>query len=296
MPNSHFFNSSNTNIISMDRKLLLLFITLFIFSLVFCNANLNIQSIDYSDIYINSDSTITYWLNNTGDEDAVITGSELYGFSNWVVKSSPSIISPDSSARVSYSVSTPCKSPGSVVSFYSNFSYNDSQNIRVLESESSDARILSSINTTLVEPDSLDDRMGINVNSFAELSYNVLNTGSEPLSISFSIIQPYSIFSRTNTRGGVYNRNDLESEYFVLDPNENLYISHSLIPTQSGRSDIFAVTVEDAECSYNSHTFSLRYTTISSTNGFFNIIIADEADFYILIGVLLLCFLIYSHR
>ncbi len=274
----------------MKRLLLLLLF----FSSAFSSATLEVTSVDYSYIYSNSLSHITFNLENTGDEIAVLTNTTMTGFPSYIVYFSPESIPVGVEAEVIFEVSTPCEARGNNYVFVGNFTYEDSADTWIANSTFQTILVASPLSLEITEPADTDSSFGIQTSDIRKLLYTVSNNGLSELSFNISITYDDSIFSKVITPLREYSTSLIQEEVFSLQPSEDIVFSHSLIPVLSGSTGNYLVILTDENCDFNKEIINLEYTIFSSNQGpVFNIIVADEMNIIILImGLLLTSFIL----
>lgn len=262
-------------------------------SLAFSASNLEINSVDYNSLYSSSNSLITFTIENTGDEDAILVLSELNGF-NYNLHSAPNIIAPDETDTVIFSAAIPCMVKESTIPFFANFTYTDSEGDKKLNSTIYEGIVKSPVDVTLLSPNSLSSSSALQSAEPFKLSYKLLNPSIQPLSIIINVSSPNSIYSKILSFTGEYSPRTIKDAVFVLQPGESYIFSHTIRSTVSGEAGSYVVTISNAGCVYNKEYLILNYQTITSIPGpGFNIAIADEGNLlFLLVSVL---FIVYSY-
>ncbi len=266
----------------MKRTLFLLLI----FNVGFAASNLVVDAVDYSNLYSDSYSKIVFTLTNTGDEDATLINATL-PFSSYYISFMPDTISPSESSDIVFMVFDDCEPKGNVYSFFMNLSYSDSIGVKELDSSVNTIVVESPINISLIYPNSVDNTIGIPIDSKYRLTYIVENSGYSDKNISIIISHPDSIYSIIYSSFDRYIDQSISNSSFLANPGETILFSHVLFPVISGESGIYSITVKDNDCSYNDQIVNLKYNIVSSVNrGGFNIVFADEPIFFVFVAFL----------
>ncbi|VVB75834.1 Uncharacterised protein [Candidatus Tiddalikarchaeum anstoanum] len=251
-------------------------------NIIFAVSSLEIQSLNY-DLYSDSVSALTVYLSNTGDTDAVLMSSELFGFNNYNIYSSPRVIPHGTTEQVIFHVSVPCLVKGSAIFFSANFTYSDSAGLKTLNSTTYEGIVKNGVSVSLISPTSLDTLQSIESTKFLKLSYLVDNPSIILSDITINVTTDTSVYSDILSFTGEYSTQSIKNELFSLQPGQSYVFTHILRSTISGSSGEYVVTVSDNSCEFNREYLILKYQTITSTLGpGFNIQVADEGNYLFL--------------
>ncbi len=271
----------------MKRALFLLLI----FDIGFAASNLIVEDVDYSNLYSDSYSRIAFKVTNNGDETATVLNATL-PFSSYYISFIPDTISPSESVDIVFMVFDSCEPRGNSYPLFMNLSYQDSSGLKQLDSSVYTIVVESPLNISILFPDSIDNSIGIPIDSKYRLTYLVENLGYYNKNISIILSHPNSIYSVIYTSFDRYVGQSISNTTFLERPKESILFSHLLMPIVSGESGTYSITVKDNDCSYNNQIINLRYSIVSSVNrGGFNIIFADEPLVFAFLSLFILRYL-----
>jgi len=258
-------------------------------------STISITGVNYTNLYSDSQTLITFNLRNTGDFDVTIKESNITGFTNYNIYYAPSIIKARDVSSVIFQVSTGCVPKDENYDFFANFSYNNAYDDLTVGSSLYSITSSSPFALNISEPDDINNLLAIRMDQTEKLLYTLKNNANNDITFNVTVASDNSIYSKVITPKGTFSTNLIDDEDFTIKPGESLVFSHSLTPISSGQSGTYTVTLQDEACAYNREIMLLHYQTVSLTNNFLDILVADESDILaIFITIIMACFFFYK--
>lgn len=244
-------------------------------------ANLEIQSINYTNIYSNSLSEINIYVKNNGNGVGIINGVNFTGLNINSIDYNPNIW-PGQEGLITVKTFNPCSIEGIVNNFNFTIYYADTQskNLQSTYYEILTANPLSLIFLSNHEAYSV---LQLSPSIEEKIQYFVKNNGLSNINLSVNIEQSSSIFSKVITFTGEYYPSEINLMTFNLAPSGQLFFSNQLYPIMSGQSGQYDEIIQDNNCEHNKLTLNYNYNIVSQTSTGIKVMVADETNIFELI-------------
>jgi concanavalin A-like lectin/glucanase superfamily protein/uncharacterized protein DUF2341 len=245
------------------------------------SANLEIQRLNYSNLFSNSLSEIKIYVKNTGTGIGVINGINVTGLDINSIDYNPNIW-PNQEGLITITTFNPCSIEGIVNNFNFTINYADTE-LKSLESTSYEILTDNPLSLIFISNHQAYSALQLSPKDEENIQYFVKNNGLSNINLSVNIVHSNSVFSKVITFSGEYYVSEINKMNFDLNPSSQTFFSNQLYGIISGQNGQYTETLQDNNCEHNKLMISYNYNIISQTSLGIRVMVADEKNVFELI-------------